>query len=92
MKTNGLMQYSVMTQLKNKLRRRDRIDFFKKMGHGRNVNIRFIDNICEYVMIYSKNSLQTKPYRYDDPLSYPIAVSCPWNEAPVLDRLQGGLV
>ncbi len=53
-----MRQQSVLSQLKNKLSTRDRIDFFKKMGHGKKVNVCFIENICEYFIIYSKNSMQ----------------------------------
>ncbi len=82
MKSTGLRQQIVMTQLKKKLRRRHRKDFLKKMGHVRNVNIIFMENICNNVMIYSKNSMQ--PTRVSVVL---IVGPTRWRNKPIFDTI-----
>ncbi len=40
--------------MKNKSEVRNRIEFFKKMGHGKNMNTDFVGNACKHVMMCAK--------------------------------------
>ncbi len=39
-----------MTYTKNKLAIENRIDYFRKIAHEKNVNVDFMDNVCRHVM------------------------------------------
>ncbi len=43
-KTNGLRQHGVKALIKNKLPTENRIDFIKKMGHRKKLNVDFMRN------------------------------------------------
>ncbi len=53
MKTNRLKSHGVMALIKNKLPIGNGIDFFKNMGHEKNMKVDFMGNVCKYVMMYA---------------------------------------
>ncbi len=45
-----------MAYIKNELPIENRIDFVKKIGHGKNMNVDFMGDVCKYVMINMINA------------------------------------
>ncbi len=51
---NQITQHGVMVWIQNKRAIENRVDFFKKNGYEKSMNVDFMGNVCKHVMKYAQ--------------------------------------